>query len=82
MGPNYGEMSTSTGYQGFKEGAAGGSLWSREHDMWKSGNTESSGFGRTMSSGGNQSSSSSFSGSSFSWDKAVNDAFKDKQSKK
>ena len=64
----------------FKNRAPGGSLWSREHDMWKNGTTETSGFGRIKSSNG-KSSSSSLSGSSFNWDKAVNDAFKNKQSK-
>ena len=72
------EMSASATFTDFKDGAPGGSLWSREHDMWKTGKTEASGFGRTMSSGGNSSSS----GSSFNWDKAVNDAFKNNQSKK
>ena len=72
------EMSPTSTFTDFKDGAPGGSLWSREHDMWKTGKTEASGFGRTMSSGGNSSSS----GSSFNWDKAVNDAFKNNQSKK
>ena len=72
------EMSASATFTDFKDGAPGGSLWSREHDMWKTGKTEASGFGRTMSSGGNSSSS----GSSFNWDKAVNDAFNNNQSKK
>ena len=65
-----------------KDGAPGGSLWCREHDMWKTGTTGTSGFGRTMSSGGNNLSSSSFSGSSFNWDKAVNNAFKDNKKHK
>ena len=64
----------------FKDGAPGGSLWSREYDLWKSGDSQVSGFGRSMGSAGKNSSSSS--GSDFNWDKAVNDAFKDKQNKK
>ena len=70
-----------TSYKGFTDGAPGGSLWSREYDSWKSGKSDGSGYGRTMSGGVTDSSSSS-SGSSFNWDKAVNDAAKGKQTKK